>query len=66
MTIANNGVKIDPKLIKSYVDQDGNQKTPDAGGEKRVISEQTALQLQSMLQGVVSDGTGKKAAIPGL
>jgi cell division protein FtsI (penicillin-binding protein 3) len=66
-TVANGGVKVTPHLVAGWTAPDGTY-TPVAratGG--RVISENTASQLMTMLQSVVDDGsgTGGAAAIPG-
>ncbi len=65
MTIANNGSKVGPSLIKSYVNSDGTRESFNSGEPTRVVSESTAKTMQSMLKGVVDDGTGKLAAVPG-
>lgn len=65
MTIANSGVKMDPVLIKSVIDEKGDRKDIKSTGQTQVISAQTAVQLNTMLQGVVENGTGTKAAVPG-
>lgn len=65
MTIANGGIKVDPRLIKGFVDSEGKRTNTDVTGSKRVISNTTAKQVQAMLRGVVENGTGKLASIPG-
>jgi cell division protein FtsI/penicillin-binding protein 2 len=65
MTIANNGVHIDPRLIKGFINADGDHKDAPAAKTKRVISETTAKQVQEMLKGVVLSGTGKLASVQG-
>ena len=65
MTIANNGVKVPPKLIKSYVSSDGKVQDVGIGETDRVISQTTAKQLQTMLANVVASGTGTKAVVSG-
>ncbi|WP_103064068.1 peptidoglycan D,D-transpeptidase FtsI family protein [Actinomyces qiguomingii] len=65
-TIANKGVRVAPRLIDAWIDDDGNatpQQTPDG---VRVISEQTADTLTEMLIGVTQDGgTAESASIDG-
>lgn len=63
--IANRGVYIAPTLVKSTVDADGevHRVAPDEG--RRVVSEQTADQLNVMLRDVVMEGTGTLATVPG-
>lgn len=65
MTIANGGIKVEPKLIRGFIDENGDKHNSSMGATSRVISERTASQLQTMLRGAVSDGTGKLAHIPG-
>jgi cell division protein FtsI (penicillin-binding protein 3) len=65
MTIANDGLRVPPKLIKSFINPDGTRSPFSTAEPKRVISEQTAKTIQSMLRGVVVDGTGKLADVPG-
>lgn len=65
-TIANKGVRLAPSLIESITAPDGNTVVPSAGAGTRVISEQTAATLGSMLEEVTqTGGTAPGAAIPG-
>lgn len=64
--IANGGKLMQPYLVKSIVDSDGNlisETEPTA--KRRVISESTAATVRSMMEAVVEGGTGKNAYIPG-
>ncbi|MFI1399111.1 peptidoglycan D,D-transpeptidase FtsI family protein [Streptomyces sp. NPDC020681] len=66
-TIANGGVRVEPTLVRGTKGPDGRF-TPAAAPKKtRVVSEQTARTLATMLESVVGDeeGTGTKARIPG-
>ncbi|GCB50156.1 cell division protein ftsI [Peptidoglycan synthetase] [Streptomyces sp. NL15-2K] len=66
-TIANDGVRVDPTLVRGTKGPDGRF-TPAATPKKtRVVSEKTAKTLARMLESVVDDeeGTGTKARIPG-
>lgn len=57
--IANDGVKLEPRLVDAYIDPDGTEhKLPEDEGTE-VVSEETALQLQKMLETVTVDGSGK-------
>ena len=62
--VANDGVWVQPRMIKELVDADG-EITGSSAGERRVISSMTAAQMRIMLAGVVEEGTGGAAAIPG-
>jgi cell division protein FtsI (penicillin-binding protein 3) len=58
--IANGGVLVTPHLVDSV----GGQ-APDRKRGKRVVSKAVSTQMLSMLRGVVIEGTGTQAAIPG-
>jgi cell division protein FtsI (penicillin-binding protein 3) len=58
--IANGGVRLTPRLI---LREGGHRLT--SGGERRIVSRQTARKVMAMLRDVVQQGTGTEAAIPG-
>jgi cell division protein FtsI (penicillin-binding protein 3) len=58
--IANGGILVRPHLIDRV---DG--KTVGTGHGRRVVSRRVSEQMMSMLRGVVLEGTGTEAAIPG-
>jgi cell division protein FtsI (penicillin-binding protein 3) len=58
--IANGGVLVQPHLVERI---DGRQVEQRRG--KRVVSREVSKQMLSMLRGVVVEGTGTEAAIPG-
>ncbi|ADB31945.1 Peptidoglycan glycosyltransferase [Kribbella flavida DSM 17836] len=64
--VANGGVYMPPKLVKDWIDADGNV-TPNQGAEpRRVVSESAARQVSTMMEAVTAKGgTATKAAIPG-
>ncbi|WP_299037309.1 penicillin-binding protein 2 [uncultured Pseudokineococcus sp.] len=64
-TIANDGVRIPPRLVTGTVDPDGAEHPAKDPAGVRVVSRETAQQVSTMLEGVVADGTGDNAAIPG-
>ncbi len=64
--IANGGNLVKPHLVKQVIDNEGKVvKKNDAQIVRRVISEETAKTLAGILEGVVSNGTGKNAYIEG-
>lgn len=64
--IANGGNLMQPYLVGSIVDEEGNLvSTTEPKVKRRVISEETASAVRSMMEAVVEGGTGKNAYIPG-
>ena len=64
--IANNGVLMKPRLLTHIADSEGKIiESYDPEAVRQVISKETALQVRTVMEGVVSRGTGKKAAVPG-
>jgi len=64
--IANNGVLMKPYVVSEIRDADNHilrQVPPQT--RRRVISPETARSVTKILEGVVTDGTGTNAAIPG-
>lgn len=65
--IANGGVLMQPRVVRAITAKDGSVLREIAPQRVRqVIRPETARVLTEMLVGVVSNGTGKRAAIPGL
>lgn len=64
-TVANGGVKMPLRLIDAYIDEDGTEHTVDAGEGTRVYSEQTSEEMLKLMEGVVEEGTGGAAKVPG-
>jgi cell division protein FtsI (penicillin-binding protein 3) len=64
-TIANDGLQVKPRLLRGVVDADGTGVETQTSPRHRVISPFVAAQVRSMLVGVVEDGTGTRAQIPG-
>lgn len=65
-TVANGGVYLPPKLVKNYVDADGNKLPNPSGDPRRVVSESAAKQVTTMMEAVTGDGgTAPQAQIPG-
>lgn len=64
--LANDGYLMKPRIISKIDDADGRPVQEfEPRVVRRVISRETALLSRSILEGVVSRGTGKKAAVPG-
>ena len=63
--IANNGVFIQPKLVRAYVSNNGTVKPTAPSSTRVALSSATAQTLNKMLQEVVLSGTGTNAIIPG-
>lgn len=63
-TIANKGRYIKPHLVKQIIGKDETI-TIDKQEEEQVISKETAQNVLSMMESVVSEGTGKNAKVEG-
>lgn len=65
-TIANDGIRVPPRLVAGSVDDNDTLKPAPEGDERRVISEETASQMMTMMESVVSEeGTGVLAELDG-
>ena len=65
-TIANDGVRVTPTVVAGTTDGSGNYIPAKDQKSKRVISAETAKEIRTMLESVVSaNGTAPTAAIPG-
>jgi penicillin-binding protein A len=65
-TVANKGELMEPRLWSKVVDPDGRETKLDPAHQSRVMSEDTASELNDMMQDVVSEGTGTAAAVSGI
>ncbi len=63
--IANGGVYVAPKLVAATIDPDGRRHPTPPSEQHRVVSSATARSVQDMMERVVKEGTGLKAAVPG-
>lgn len=63
-TIANNGIRVTPKIVKS-VQHDGEKLEEFETESRRVIKTETAAALKTMLREVVASGTAKRAQLNG-
>jgi stage V sporulation protein D (sporulation-specific penicillin-binding protein) len=65
-TISNGGNLLKPRLVKEIIDSEGNSiKSFESEVRRKVISEQTSKTMLNILRGVVEEGSGKRAYIPG-
>lgn len=65
-SIANDGIMVQPKIVKQIENSNtGAVTTVDTVEVRKVVSSETAEQVLSMMQSVVSDGTGKTGAVKG-
>lgn len=62
-TIANDGVRLAPRLVDSTIDADGGEHTIDSGEGTRVVSKKTAEEVQRMLETVTVEGSGSSGAL---
>ena len=65
-TIANNGKKFTPRLVKATIDsKTGERHNIEIVKGEQVISETTAKKVLSMMESVVAEGTGRNAQVKG-
>ena len=66
-TVANGGMRMEPRLVAQVVDPDGRTiDEPLPKEAERVMSEKTADELAGMMQNVVEQGTGTAAQLEGV
>ena len=65
-SIANNGILMKPRIVKSITNTDTGAVTNiDTEEVRQVISTDTASKVKSMMQSVVEEGTGKRGSVTG-
>lgn len=65
-TIANGGKMMQPYIVSSVLDEEGNAiSTTQPTVKRQVISETSAARVADMMEHVVSEGTGKNAYVAG-
>jgi cell division protein FtsI (penicillin-binding protein 3) len=64
-TLANGGVTVPPRLLDATISPNGKRKDTAIVAGHRVVSAATAARVTQMLEGVVQQGTGVCAAVPG-
>ena len=63
--IANDGLYVPPSLIRGTIDPAGTFHPISTPTGRKVIGARTTRQMREMLEGVVTSGTGRKAAVEG-
>ena len=64
--IANGGTSVQPRVVKQIIDsQTGEIREVEVKNNGEVISKETAEKVLSMMESVVSEGTGKNAKVAG-
>jgi cell division protein FtsI (penicillin-binding protein 3) len=64
-TIANDGIAVRPRLVRAVEAPAGKAMKATPLDPHRVITSATAAQVRAMLVGVVEEGTGRNARVPG-
>lgn len=65
-TIANKGKYVKPRLVKTIINSETEERTEiEPEYKNQVISEETANKVLNMMESVVSEGTGKNAKVEG-
>ena len=65
-SIVNGGFRVTPHVGVRVLNEDGSRKLVLEHGKKdRIVSEETSLTMRAILEKVVSEGSGKNAAIEG-
>ncbi|PPB50341.1 peptidoglycan glycosyltransferase [Arthrobacter pityocampae] len=62
-TIANDGVRLPPRLIDAYIDPDGTEHEVPAAEGTKVVSPETAAKVRKMLETVTEEGSGKSGEL---
>jgi cell division protein FtsI (penicillin-binding protein 3) len=66
-TIANDGVLLEPRIVKEVIDENGvSYIEADVRKVRRVLRQEAALELTQVLTGVVEYGTGTAAGLEGI
>lgn len=63
--LANGGVRVEPKLLYATMGGRGDVRRASRPATHRIVSARTARRMVRMLTGVVEEGTGIQAQIPG-
>ena len=63
-TIANNGIWVEPHVVSEMIHPDGSLEV-NVPSQRPVLTQDTAAQMRELLNAVVEQGTGSRAAVPG-
>ena len=63
--VANGGIFVNPQLVRATVTANGTLTKNSPSSHRQVMTPAVAATLNTMLQQVITSGTGAKAAIPG-
>lgn len=63
--LANNGVYVEPTIFTTITSYDGQLIVKNTPEEHKVVAPEVAYVITDMLESVITEGIGKKAAIPG-
>jgi stage V sporulation protein D (sporulation-specific penicillin-binding protein) len=63
--LANGGLLMRPSIMEKYIHADGREELSEPSEVRQVVSKETATLLGDMLENVVENGHGKRAAVPG-
>jgi cell division protein FtsI/penicillin-binding protein 2 len=63
--LANDGILMKPQIVDKIIHSDGGVEEVQPEEVRRVVSEDTAKKISTMLRSVVTDGHGKKADVLG-
>ena len=63
--LANDGVRLKPRLIESYIDPDGTEHPVAQAEGTRAVSKETAQEVRDILESVVTAGGAKDIKVPG-
>ena len=65
-TIANNGIYVKPRMVKTVMNSKNSEKIDiEPVYKERVLSEKTTENVLSMMESVVAEGTGKNSQVAG-
>jgi len=63
--IANGGLLVQPKVVRWKQRPGGVREVPREAPKVRTLAPETAIEMRRMMEGVILNGTGKSARIPG-